>query len=64
MPEKVLEQLVHMVAENNRIVKELQAELREFKEEMYAFRDDTHRRFDRLERDNRVSAADMDLLHR
>jgi hypothetical protein len=92
MNEKLLEQLIHMVAENNRIVKELQVELREFKAEMYAFRDemyafrdemyafrdemyafrdemyefrdDAYRRFDRLERDNRMAAADMDLLHR
>ncbi|MGN7471292.1 hypothetical protein [Brevibacillus sp. SAFN-007a] len=38
MSEELLQQLIHMVAENNRIVKEVQQELREFKAEMYEFK--------------------------
>lgn len=78
MSEELLQQLIHMVAENNRLVKETQQELREFKKEMYAFRDemyafrdemyefrdDATRRLDRLERQNKHIDADLDLLHR
>ncbi|WP_409177970.1 hypothetical protein [Brevibacillus fortis] len=71
MSEELLQQLIHMVAENNRVVKETQQELREFKkemydfcEEMYEFRDDATRRLDRLERQNKHIDADLDLLHR
>lgn len=78
MSEELLQQLIHMVAENTRFVKETQQELREFKKEMYAFRDemyafrdemyefrdDATRRLDRLERQNKHIDADLDLLHR
>ncbi|AWX55144.1 hypothetical protein AB432_008875 [Brevibacillus brevis] len=78
MSEQLLQQLIHMVAENNRLVKETQEELREFKkemydfrdemyvfrDEMYEFRDDATRRLDRLERQNKHIDADLDLLHR
>ncbi|EJL27126.1 hypothetical protein [Brevibacillus sp. BC25] len=78
MSEQLLQQLIHMVAENNRLVKETQEELREFKkemydfrdevyvfrDEMYEFRDDATRRLDRLERQNKNIDADLDLLHR
>jgi chromosome segregation ATPase len=79
MSEELLQQLIHMVAENNRLVKETQQELREFKkemydfrdemyafrDEMYEFRDDATRRLDRLERhQNKHIDADLDLLHR
>ncbi|MFC8687018.1 hypothetical protein [Brevibacillus porteri] len=78
MNEQLLQQLIHMVAENNRLVKETQEELREFKkemfgfrdemyafrDEMYEFRDDATRRLDRLERQNKHIDADLDLLHR
>ncbi|MFF0827501.1 hypothetical protein ACFYU8_11525 [Brevibacillus sp. NPDC003359] len=78
MSEELLQQLIHMVAENNRLIKETQQELREFKkeiydfrdemyafrDEMYEFRDDTTRRLDRLERQNKHIDADLDLLHR
>ncbi|MGG4441497.1 hypothetical protein [Brevibacillus fortis] len=71
MSEELLQQLIHMVAENNRLVKETQQELREFKkemydfrDEMYVFRDDTTLRLDRLERQNKHIDADLDLLHR
>ncbi|MGF9909633.1 hypothetical protein [Brevibacillus porteri] len=62
MSEQLLQQLIHMVAENNRLVKETQEELREFKkemydfrDEMYEFRDDATRRLDRLERQKNIS---------
>ncbi|MFS0555199.1 hypothetical protein [Brevibacillus sp. 179-C9.3 HS] len=78
MSEELLQQLIHMVAENNRLVKETQQELREFKkemydfreemyafrDEMYEFRDDATRRLDRLERQNKHIDADLDLMHR
>ncbi|MED1916980.1 hypothetical protein [Brevibacillus sp. DP1.3A] len=71
MSEQLLQQLIHMVAENNRLVKETQEELREFKkemydfrDEMYEFRDDATRRLDRVERQNKHIDADLDLLHR
>ncbi|BAH42649.1 MULTISPECIES: hypothetical protein [Brevibacillus] len=78
MSEELLQQLIHMVAENNRLVKETQQEQREFKKEMYDFRDemyafrdemyefcdDATRRLDRLERQNKHIDADLDLLHR
>lgn len=70
MNEEILQQLIHMVAENNRITKEIKQELREFKEEMYAFRiemfgsRDDATRLDRLERQNKHIDADLDLLHR
>ncbi|WJQ83274.1 hypothetical protein [Brevibacillus brevis] len=71
MSEELLQQLKHMVAENNQITKEIKQELREFKEEMYAFRiemfgfrDDATQRLDRLERQNKHIDADLDLLHR
>ncbi|WP_429845036.1 hypothetical protein [Brevibacillus sp. FIR094] len=71
MSEQPLQQLIHMVAENNRLVKETQEELREFKkemydfrDEMYEFRDDATRRLDRVERQNKHIDADLDLLHR
>ncbi|MED1800871.1 hypothetical protein [Brevibacillus porteri] len=78
MSEQLLQQLIHMVAENNRLVKETQEELREFKkemydfrnemyafrDEMYEFRDDATRRLDRLERQNKHTDADLNLLHR
>lgn len=78
MSEELLQQLIHMVAENNRLVKETQQDLREFKkemydfreemyafrDEMYEFRDDATRRLDRLERQNKHIDADLDLLHR
>ncbi|GED60853.1 hypothetical protein BFO01nite_49850 [Brevibacillus formosus] len=78
MSEELLQQLIHMVAENNRLVKETQGEIREFKkemhdfreemyafrDEMYEFRDDATRRLDRLERQNKHIDADLDLLHR
>ncbi|MED1723308.1 hypothetical protein [Brevibacillus parabrevis] len=38
MSEELLQQLVHMVAENNRLIKDVQQELREFKAEMYEFK--------------------------
>lgn len=78
MSEELLQQLIHMVAENNRLVKETQQDLREFKkemydfrdemyafrDEMYEFRDDATQRLDRLERQNKYSEADLDLFHR
>lgn len=78
MSEELLQRLIHMVAENNRLVKETQQDLREFKkemydfreemyafrDEMYEFRDDATRRLDRLERQNKHIDADLDLLHR
>lgn len=78
MSEDLLRQLIQIVGENNRVVKEVQQELREFKaemcefreemyafrDEMYAFREDTYRRFDNLERYEKFSTADLDLLHR
>ncbi|NRR22027.1 hypothetical protein [Brevibacillus sp. MS2.2] len=42
MSEQLLQQLIHMVAENNRLVKDTQEELREFKKEMYDFRDEMY----------------------
>ncbi|MCE0452237.1 hypothetical protein [Brevibacillus sp. AF8] len=78
MSEELLQQLIHMVAENNRLVKEVQQDVRDFKkemydfrdemyafrDEMYEFRDDATRRLDRLERQNKHIDADLDLLHR
>ncbi|ELK39914.1 hypothetical protein [Brevibacillus agri] len=99
MSEELLQQLIHMVGENNRIVKEVQQELREFKaemyefraemyafrdemyafreemyafreemyafrEEMYDFRDDAIQRLERLERQDKLIEADIDLLHK
>ncbi|KMZ41947.1 MULTISPECIES: hypothetical protein [Bacillales] len=71
MSEELLQQLIHMVAENNRLVKETQQDVRDFKKEMYAFRDemyefrdDATRRLDRLERQNKHIDADLDLMHR
>ncbi|MBY0085883.1 hypothetical protein HP567_011330 [Brevibacillus sp. M2.1A] len=78
MSEELLQQLIHMVAENNRLVKETQQDVRDFKkemydfrdemyafrDEMYEFRDDATRRLDRLERQNKHIDADLDLLHR
>lgn len=85
MSEELLQQLIHMVGENNRIVKEVQQELREFKaemyefkaemyefraemyrfrDEMYEFRDDAISRLERLERQDKLIEADLDLLHK
>jgi predicted RNase H-like nuclease (RuvC/YqgF family) len=78
MSEELLQQLIHMVAENNKIVKELKEELREFKEEMYefkqemlgfkaemiSFREETNRRFDHVDRHLRLLESDFDLMHR
>ena len=99
MSEELLQQLVHMVAENNRLIKDVQQELREFKaemyefktemyafrdemyafreemyefrdemyafrEEMYEFRDDATQRLERLERQDKLIEADIDLIHK
>ncbi|GEB33562.1 MULTISPECIES: hypothetical protein [Brevibacillus] len=78
MSEELLQQLVHMVAENNRLIKDVQQELREFKaemyefktemyafrDEMYEFRDDATQRLERLERQDKLIEADIGLMHK